>query len=92
MAASGALGGIVALAAMMSWNEWPSLGNVAIWGSALVVGSALFGLSAVPLMWLADRRLLRIKLKRRHRTSVPIPPTHSSGQTAETPAPPTSGE
>jgi hypothetical protein len=74
MAASGALGGILALATMMSWTEWPSLGNIAFWSAALVVGSVLFGASTVPLMWLSDRRLLRIKIKRRHHTSGSHPP------------------
>lgn len=74
MTASGALGGVVALAAMMSWTEWPSLGNIAFWGVALVAGSVLFGVSTVPLMWVADRRLLRIRIKRRRRTSGATPP------------------
>jgi hypothetical protein len=68
MGVSGALGGIGALAAMMPWTEWPSLGSVALWSLWLVIGSILFGATAVPLMWLGDRRL-RIRVKRRYRTS-----------------------
>jgi hypothetical protein len=69
MGVSGALGGLGALAAMMPWTEWPSIGNVALWSFWLVIGSVLFGVAAVPLMWLGDRRLLRIRVKRRNRTS-----------------------
>jgi len=69
MAASGALGGVEALAAMMPWTEWPSALSVIRWTIWLVLGSAVYGLACVPLMWLADRRLLRIRVKRRHRTS-----------------------
>jgi hypothetical protein len=34
-----------------------------------VLGSAVYGALCVPLMWLADRRLWRLRVKRRHRTS-----------------------
>jgi hypothetical protein len=69
MGTSAALGGVEALAAMMPWTEWPPLGSVIRWTFWLVLGSAAYGIACVPLMWLADRRLLRIRVKRRHRTT-----------------------
>ncbi|MFI5248929.1 MAG: hypothetical protein ACHQTF_03120 [Gemmatimonadales bacterium] len=69
MATSGALGAVEALAAMAPWTDWPSVGSVVRWTTWVVVGSAVYGTACVPLMWLADRRLLRIRVKRRHRTS-----------------------
>ena len=69
MASSGALGAVEALAAMMPWTDWPSVGSVLRWTTWVVIGSAAYGAACVPLMWLADRRLLRIRVKRRHRTS-----------------------
>jgi hypothetical protein len=69
MASSGALGAVEALAAMMPWTGWPSVGSVLRWTTWVVIGSAAYGAACVPLMWLADRRLLRIRVKRRHRTS-----------------------
>jgi hypothetical protein len=69
MASSGALGAVEALAAMMPWTDWPSVGSVLRWTTWVVIGSATYGVACVPLMWLADRRLLRIRVKRRHRTS-----------------------
>ncbi|GEM_PF-5853991 len=69
MAWSGALGAVEALAAMMPWTEWPSAGSVLRWTMSVVIGSAAYGVACVPLMWLADRRLHRIRVKRRHRTS-----------------------
>jgi multisubunit Na+/H+ antiporter MnhB subunit len=83
MASSGALGAVEALAAMMPWTEWPSAGSVLRWTTWVVIGSAAYGVVCVPLMWLADRRLLRIRVKRRHRTSAgaavpPVSPASSS--------------
>jgi hypothetical protein len=71
MAGAGILGGVGALVALMSWTDWPSIGSVFFWGTAVLLGSALFGVASVPLMWLSDRRLHRIRLKRRHRTGRP---------------------
>lgn len=90
MASSGALGAVEALAAMMSWTEWPSAGSVLRWTTWVVIGSAAYGVACVPLMWLADRRLLRIRVKRRHRTSAgaaapPVSPASSSGSPSGSP-------
>jgi hypothetical protein len=71
MGIAGALGGLGALIALMPWTDWPSVGSVLYWGTVVLVGAALFGAATIPLMWLADRRLHRIRLKRRHRTGRP---------------------
>lgn len=89
MATSGALGAVEALAAMAPWTDWPSVGSVLRWTTWVVVGSAVYGTACVPLMWLADRRLLRIRVKRRHRTSAGAdappasPPASPSGGASE---------
>jgi hypothetical protein len=89
MATSGALGAVEALAAMAPWTDWPSVGSVVRWTTWVVVGSAVYGTACVPLMWLADRRLLRIRVKRRHRTSAGAdappasPPASPSGGASE---------
>lgn len=81
MASSGALGAVEALIAMMPWTEWPSVGSVLRWVTWVVLGSAAYGAACVPLMWLADRRLTRIRVKRRRRTSAgtTVPPAPTGG-------------
>jgi hypothetical protein len=82
MASSGVLGAAEALAAMMPWTEWPSVGSVLQWTGWVVIGSAAYGVGCVPLLWLADRRLHRIRVRRRHRTSAGAgtPPASPGGR------------
>jgi hypothetical protein len=56
MATAGAIGGIVAVVALTSWGEWPTVLHVLLWAVLVFGGAAVWATVAVVLLWLSDRR------------------------------------